>query len=240
MKSTSETDLQPMAKIQCKAKPQTFLILLLLSALLAACGSGGKNHSDSAAADRETMAEDKAAAENRGYRIGFSDGQEDGLAGSRHGQSYNDRNSYETEDLQEAYTDGYEEGYEDGYKKGGTKRLAEQEEERNNYKNWDDERLDGFYIDNGITEEDLADYVAREYHTGEYFEQGGVYYIETDPNWHTAKGRITACVSTDLYQVTLESGEQIYIRLVSSESIDHGSQVVLENGGWPKVYHRDD
>ena len=178
----------------------TFLIIVLL---FSACSGGGNyNNNHSNGNKEEEIVEDTYSAQQQGYNQGYQDGYSDGYGWKQHGVSYSDRNNYQTDDGVNAYKNGYSGGYDTGYEEGESKIIAEREEgKRNDYHNWEDEDIEGFYIElENCNSDDQADYYAREYYEGEYIEDGGRYFAKISVTSGTYEVEVGERVSEHLVQ----------------------------------------
>lgn len=124
--------------------------LIVIVLLFTACNGSSNRSSGSSNNDAETVTEDTYEAQRNGHRKGYEDGYSDGYGWIQSGVSYNDRNSYTTDEGITAYKNGYRDGYEEGYEEGKSRIIAEREQNFYIYHNDNGE----VYISHSQAEED--------------------------------------------------------------------------------------
>ena len=105
----------------------SILSIALASVLMTSCDFKKQNYNTTTEEEVSLPAEDSYEAKRNGYNKGYDDGYSDGYGWLQHGVSYNDRNSYQTDDASRAYKNGYSNGYDEGYYEGESKQKAERE-----------------------------------------------------------------------------------------------------------------
>ena len=215
-----------------------FLTLLLLSACGGSNGSSNYSHNEST---EQQIVEDSSGAKKQGYNKGYEDGYSDGYGWFQHGVSYNDRNSYQTENAQIAYKNGYSEGYDEGYDEGEAKQKAERERARlSDWHNWESEDVDGLYIYlDGVDDDDVAEYVASEHYEGEYIREGWKYFAKISHQWGEYEVTLGKRVSSNLYKIR---GNDIYIHFKwGLPDVSSGDEGVLDwSGSFSSFYKKPD
>lgn len=215
---------------------------MLVILLATACNNNSRKYSDNSETSRteELVEEDTYAAKKEGYNKGYEDGYNDGYGWFQHGVIYNDRNNYQTDDAIRAYKNGYENGYNEGYDEGEAKKKAEKERERlSDWHNWEDEDVDGLYIYlDGVEDDDVAEYIAREKYEGEYIRGGWRYYAKIDYTWGNYEVVLGERVNSKLYKVR---GSDIYIHFKWLPDVSSGDEGILDwSGTFSSFYKKPD
>ena len=198
------------------------LYLLLIATFFVACGkksnSGSYDNSNT-----ETITENTNSANNEGYQKGYDDGYSDGYGWKEHGYSYNDGNSYTTNEGINAYKNGYSNGYDEGYSEGENRYKAEK---MSDWHNWEDEDIKGFYVElEGCENSDQADYISREYYEGEYIEYWGRYFAKTSVNSGEFEIELGERVSSKLFAI---KGTKTFIYFKWSTSLSCGDEGIID------------
>jgi lipoprotein len=206
------------------------IIYIVLTALfITACnGNGsasGSSNNGSSSNESEAITEDTYSAKNQGYQKGYQDGYSDGYGWRQHGVSYNDRSSDTTDEGIYAFKNGYRNGYNEGYDEGEEKIKRER---LSDWHNWDDEDVDGIYMEIDADNDDEADYIARQYYEGEYIEEWGDYYAKISLNWREYEVTLGRRISSHLYQI---SGTNKYIHFKWMADVSSGDEGVLDWSG---------
>lgn len=214
---------------------------ILLTFFLAACSSGGYNNSQTTHSSEQTISENISSAQSEGYNKGYEDGYSDGYGWLQHGVSYNSYNNYQTEEGQNLYKRGYDNGYNEGYEEGESKQKAERERARlSDWHNWEDEDVDGLYVYlDGVEDDDVADYYAREYYDGEYIREGWKYYAKVSQTWGEYEITLGERVCSNLYKIR---GKDIYIHFKwGFPDVSSGDEGVLDwSGSFSSFYKKPD
>lgn len=236
-------------------------LLVVVALSFTACNNNSKKYSDNSETDQtdqtERIVEDANEAKTNGYNRGYEDGWSDGYGWKEHGVSYNDKNSYQTEDAIRAYKSGYENGYNEGYNKGEAKyksdyvdtyneryeeREAQKEAEKerlNDWHNWEDEDVDGLYIYlDGVDDDDVAENIAREDYDGEYIRYGWDYYAKISYTWGEYKITLGRRINAKFYKV---KESDIYIHFKWLPDVSTGDEGILDwSGKFSSFYKKPD
>ena len=218
------------------------IFYVLVTLFVAACsGNSKKDNYDNSQTEGEEIVEDINEAKDEGYKKGYEDGYNDGYGWLEHGVNYNDRNYYQTDYAVYAYKKGYEAGYDEGYDEGEAKNIAEKEKERlSDWHNWEKEDVEGLYIYlDGVNDDDVADYIAKNNYEGEYIRDGYNYYAKIDYNWGEYEIVLGERVNSDLYQI---SGNDVYIHFKwGLPDVNYGDEGVLDwSGSFSSFYKKPD
>lgn len=215
-----------------------YLFIILMSLLLSSCGGSNTSYTGSSRNDEEsTVSEDVSLARQDGYYQGYDDGYRAGYGWCQHGVHYSSQNNYQTEDGQNAYKEGYREGYDEGYNDGEAKIIAEKEAERmKDPHNWESEDVDGLYIYlDGVDDDDVADYIARERYEGEYLREGWDYYAKISRPWGEYEVTLGERASSNLYKIR---GTDIYIHFKWLPDVSSGDEGVLDWSGAFSTFYK--
>lgn len=225
-------------------KHTLFLILLILQ--VSACNkktsSNSYEGSNSCNDYNDTNSTEKPieysdAAKKEGYKKGYEDGFSDGYNGLEHGEYFNDRNCYETDDAIRIYKYYYEEAYHQGYNEGAKKKKRER---LSNWHNWEKKDVDGIYIYmQGVDDDEQAAYYAKENYEGEYIREGWKYFAKINWKWGKYKIILGDRVSSNLYQVR---GQMFYIHFRwGIPDVRSGNEGVLDwKGNFSSFYKKPD
>lgn len=210
---------------------KNFLILISIL-LLTACTGGGFSSSNSGnnSSNDETssaVSEDTYAARQQGYNEGFETGHFAGYNDYFNGANYDDSNNYSTTEGRNAYKSGYEDGYADGFRKGIADRKADIMKDPHK---WESEDVDGLYVYlDGVDDDDVADYYAREYSDGEYIREGWKYFAKVSQTWGEYEVTLGERVASNLYKIR---GSDIYIHFKwGLPDVSSGDEGVLDLSG---------
>lgn len=218
-----------------------YYLILLLTLLLTSCGgfSGSNNGNNENSSNNESaITEDISSARQQGYNQGYEDGYRAGYGWCQHGVYYNDQNNYQTADGQNTYKRGYSEGYDEGYDEGEAKIKAEREAERmKDFHNWEEEDVDGLYVYlDGVEDDDVADYVAREHYDGEYIREGWKYFAKISHTWGEYEVTLGERVASNLYKIR---GADIYIHFKwGLPDVSSGDEGVLDWSGTFSTFYK--
>lgn len=214
-----------------------YLLILLLALLLTSCGGFSSSNSGNSNNNDTAVSEDIPSAKQQGYNKGYEDGYMAGYGWCQHGVYYNDQNNYQTSDGQNIYKKGYSEGYDDGYNEGEAMIMAEKEAERmKDFHNWEEEDVDGLYIYlDGVENDDVADYIAREHYEGEYIREGWDYYAKISQTWGEYEVTLGERASSYLYKIR---GTDIYIHFKWLPSVSPGDEGVLDWTGTFSTFYK--
>ena len=216
-----------------------YYLILLLILILSSCGGGSYSSSNGGNSGNEvsTVTEDISSARQQGYNQGYDDGYRAGYDWKQHGVYYNDQNNYQSEDGQNTYKRGYSEGYDEGYSEGEAKIIAEREAERmKDPHNWESEDVDGLYIYlDGVEDDDVADYIARENYEGEYIRGGWDYYAKVSQTWGEYEVTLGERASSHLYKIR---GTDIYIHFKWLPDVSSGDEGVLDWSGTFSTFYK--
>ena len=210
-----------------------YLVYLIIGLIATACNgsnSSSNNYASSETTEQQKV-EDTDDAERCGYNKGYDDGYSDGYGWLQHGVSYNASNTYQTDDAQRAYKSGYDEGYNNGYDEGEALQKSEREKARlSDWHNWEDEDVDGLYVYlDGVEDDDVADYVARENYEGEYIREGWKYFAKISHTWGEYEVTLGERVCSNLYKIR---GSDIYIHFKwGLPDVSSGDEGVLDWSG---------
>lgn len=170
--------------------------------------------------------------------------------GTKFNSSSNKNNSGEdeTENNSSAQIETYnyvdEGGYGSGYNEDmdEEERWEEAERERamlSDWHNWEDEDVDGLYVYlEDVDDDDVADYIAREYYDGEYIREGWKYYAKIDQTWGEYDVTLGEKESSHLYRIR---GSEIYIHFRWMADVCSGDEGVLDwSGTFSSFYKKPD
>lgn len=179
--------------------------------------------------------EDEYYAKEEGKKDGLEDGYNDGFNYGLRGMSYDDGNSYQTDDAINAYKNGYDEGYAEGFSKWEEEEeerleIEEEKERQRDWHNWEMIPVDGLYILlEDVDDDAIADYVARERYEGEYIRDNWNYYAKISHSSGEYEITIGNRINSYLYKV---QGSDVYIHFkYSSPSVRYGNEGVLKWSG---------
>lgn len=220
-----------------------YLSIIFTLLLLNACGSSnGRSNNTTEEYTEEQIVEDCDAAKKQGYNKGYEDGKNDGVGLEAHGESFDDRNSYQTEDADRAYKNGYRDGYDEGYSDGDdmAREARDNARKRNDWHNWDDEDVDGLYVLlDGVEDDDVAREIAREDYEGEYIREWGMYFAKISQPWGEYEITLGEKVCSNLYKIR---GNDIYIHFKwGLPEVSSGDEGVLDwSGTFSSFYKKPD
>lgn len=217
-----------------------YYILLSVAFLLTSCDFKQRNNT-SKNNEQTILTEDSYEAKRIGYNKGYQDGYSDGYGWMEHGVSYNDRSYYQTDEALRAYRNGYSNGYDEGYYEGESKQKAERERARlSDWHNWEDEDVDALYVYlEGVEDDDVAEYIARERYEGSYIRKGWKYFAKIDYTWGEYNVTLGESIDSDLYKV---QGTDIYIHFTwGLPDVSYGDEGVLDwSGTFSRFYKKPD
>lgn len=206
----------------------SILSIAQASVLMTSCDFKKQNYRNTTEEEVSLPAEDTYEAQRKGYDKGYDDGYRGGYGWIQHGVSYNDRNSYQTDEASRAYKNGYSNGYDEGDSEGECKQKAERELAiLSDWHNWEDEDVDGLYVYiEGVEDDDEAEYVDRERYEGEYIREGWKYLAKIDHIWGEYEVTLGYEISSDLFKI---QGSDIYIHFMwGLPDVDSGDEGVLD------------
>jgi hypothetical protein len=220
------------------------IILVIVSAILTSCGGNSKN-------DDSNVTENLSYARDDGFSKGWGDGFEAGKQSHNYNKFYyydDKTTSYKSEDGIKLYKDGYSYGYKKGYDAGveSVKEQIEREKKKkqleyeklHNMNYWDKAEVHRLYVYlEGVDDDDVADYVARERYDGDYIREGFKYFAEISPKWSKYNVTIGEIINSKLYEI---GDTDIYIEFTWwNPDIHTGDKGVLDWRGVLSYFYKE-
>lgn len=217
---------------------KTILIIALASFLMTSCDFKKEVYGTTEKEQTTSSEENSYEVQREGYKKGYDDGYDDGYGWMQHGVSYNDRNNYQNDDVSRAYKNAYSNGYDEGYDEGEGIQKSKRERARlSDWHNWEHEDVDALYVYmDGVENDDMADYVARERYNGRYISVGWMYFAQIEYNWGEYNINLGEKISSNLFKI---KGRGIYIHFKwGLPDVHKGDEGVLDWKGHLSSFYK--